>query len=47
VPFRDLGTVSGDSLIDGVRRHICLTLRATHESWFPDFMDVPGRLAAE
>jgi hypothetical protein len=42
VPFRHLGKVSGDSLtINGLFSLPLSTLRATHESWFPAFMDVP------
>ncbi|MCO6407958.1 phosphoribosylformylglycinamidine synthase subunit PurL [Hoeflea alexandrii] len=48
VPFRHLGTMSGDSLtIGGLLSLPVSTLRATHESWFPAFMDVPETLAAE
>jgi hypothetical protein len=48
VPFRHLGKVSGDSLtINGLFSLPLSTLRATHESWFPAFMDVPETLAAE
>ncbi|SOE08542.1 phosphoribosylformylglycinamidine synthase subunit II [Hoeflea halophila] len=48
IPFRQLGTMSGDSLeIEGLLSLPISTLRATHESWFPAFMDVPEALAAE
>jgi phosphoribosylformylglycinamidine (FGAM) synthase-like enzyme len=48
VPFRHLGKMSGDSLtINGLFSLPVSTLRATHESWFPAFMDVPETLAAE
>jgi hypothetical protein len=48
VPFRHLGKMSGDSLtINGLFSLPLSTLRATHESWFPAFMDVPETLAAE
>ena len=48
VPFRHLGTMSGDSLqIAGLMSVPVSALRATHESWFPAFMDVPEALAAE
>ena len=48
VPFRQLGTVTGDSLrIEGIMSVAVSALRATHESWFPAFMDTPAALAAE
>ncbi|WP_322989570.1 phosphoribosylformylglycinamidine synthase subunit PurL [Hoeflea sp.] len=48
VPFRRLGSVSGASLkIDELLSIPVATLRATHESWFPAFMDAPVAMAAE
>jgi phosphoribosylformylglycinamidine synthase II len=48
VPFRQLGTVAGSSLnIDGLLSLSISALRASHESWFPSFMDTPEALAAE
>ncbi|WP_422370383.1 phosphoribosylformylglycinamidine synthase subunit PurL [Hoeflea sp.] len=48
VPFRMLGTVAGDSLaIEGVMSVPVSTLRETHESWFPSFMDTAAAMAAE
>jgi phosphoribosylformylglycinamidine (FGAM) synthase-like enzyme len=45
VPFRHLGKMSGDSLtINGLFSLPLSTLRATHESWFPAFMDTPKPL---
>ena len=47
VPFRRLGTVSGDTLaVDGYLSLSIEQLRSTHESWFPDFMDGDGNAAA-
>jgi len=47
VPFRRLGTVSGDALaVDGYLSLPIEQLRSTHESWFPDFMDGNGNAAA-
>ena len=40
VPFRRLGRVGGDDLkISGLLAISVATLRTTHESWFPAFMD--------
>lgn len=48
VPFRQLGTVGGTSLnVEGIMSVPVSTLRETHESWFPAFMDTPEALAAE
>ncbi|MDP2733347.1 MAG: phosphoribosylformylglycinamidine synthase subunit PurL, partial [Hoeflea sp.] len=48
VPFRRLGVASGESLqVSGVLSVPVSALRATHESWFPAFMDSPAALAAE
>ncbi|MEQ8307346.1 MAG: phosphoribosylformylglycinamidine synthase subunit PurL [Hoeflea sp.] len=48
VPFRKLGTVAGDSLaIEGLMSVPVSTLRKTHESWFPSFMDTAAAMAAE
>jgi phosphoribosylformylglycinamidine synthase len=48
VPFRKLGTVAGDSLaIQGLMSVPVSTLRKTHESWFPSFMDTAAAMAAE
>ena len=48
VPFRQLGKMAGDTLrIEGILSLPVSTLRTTHESWFPAFMDSPSALAAE
>lgn len=48
VPFRILGKVTGDSLsVEGLLSIPVSTLRATHESWFPSFMDTAAAMAAE
>ncbi|MBX4953281.1 phosphoribosylformylglycinamidine synthase subunit PurL [Rhizobium binae] len=48
VPFRRLGTVGGDALVIGDLIALPIQqLRDTHESWFPDFMEGRGELAAE
>ncbi|AKI00318.1 phosphoribosylformylglycinamidine synthase II [Hoeflea sp. IMCC20628] len=48
VPFRHLGTALGNNLnISGVLSVPVSALRATHESWFPAYMDTPAALAAE
>jgi phosphoribosylformylglycinamidine synthase len=47
VPFRRLGTVEGESLvIDDLLALPIQQLRHAHESWFPDFMEGRGTLAA-
>jgi phosphoribosylformylglycinamidine synthase len=47
VPFRRLGSVEGDSLVVGDLMALPIQqLRDAHESWFPDFMDGRGELAA-
>ncbi|EDQ33458.1 phosphoribosylformylglycinamidine synthase II [Hoeflea phototrophica DFL-43] len=48
VPFRILGKVTGDSLtVEGLMSVPVSTLRTTHESWFPSFMDTAAAMAAE
>jgi phosphoribosylformylglycinamidine synthase II len=48
IPFRLLGTVAGDSLtIEGLMSIPVSTLRTTHESWFPSYMDTAAAMAAE
>jgi phosphoribosylformylglycinamidine (FGAM) synthase-like enzyme len=48
VPFRRLGTVTGDRLTIGGLLSISLEeLRTAHESWFPDYMDGSAALAGE
>lgn len=48
VPFRRLGTVGGDTLDVGDLISLPIQqLRDAHESWFPDFMEGRGELAAE
>jgi phosphoribosylformylglycinamidine synthase len=48
VPFRRLGTVGGTALIVGDLISLPIQqLRDAHESWFPDFMEGRGELAAE
>ena len=48
VPFRRLGTVSGDRLtISGLLSISVEELRTAHESWFPDYMDGSAALAGE
>jgi phosphoribosylformylglycinamidine synthase len=47
VPFRRLGTVEGDALVvDDLLSLPIQQLRHAHESWFPEFMDGSGTLAA-
>ena len=47
VPFRRLGTVAGDKLVvDDLIALPIQQLRNAHESWFPEFMDGRGALAA-
>ncbi len=47
IPFRRLGTVEGDALvIDDLLSLPIQQLRHAHESWFPEFMDGSGALAA-
>jgi phosphoribosylformylglycinamidine synthase len=47
VPFRRLGTVGGTALIVGDLISLPIQqLRDAHESWFPDFMEGRGELAA-
>lgn len=48
VPFRRLGTVGGTALIVGDLISLPIQqLRDAHKSWFPDFMEGRGELAAE
>ncbi|EJB02477.1 phosphoribosylformylglycinamidine synthase II [Rhizobium leguminosarum bv. trifolii WSM597] len=48
VPFRRLGTVGGTALVVGDLISLQIQqLRDAHESWFPDFMEGRGELAAE
>ncbi|WP_394689142.1 phosphoribosylformylglycinamidine synthase subunit PurL [Hoeflea sp.] len=48
VPFRILGKVTGDGLsVEGLLSVRVSTLRTTHESWFPSFMDTAAAMAAE
>jgi phosphoribosylformylglycinamidine synthase len=48
VPFRRLGTVGGTALVVGDLISLPIQqLRDAHESWFPDFMEGRGELAAE
>ncbi len=47
IPFRRLGTVGGGALVvDDLISLPIQQLRDAHESWFPDFMDGRGELAA-
>ncbi|MDM9628234.1 phosphoribosylformylglycinamidine synthase subunit PurL [Rhizobium sp. S152] len=47
IPFRRLGTVEGDALvIDDLLSLPIQQLRHAHESWFPDYMEGRGTLAA-
>ncbi|SEH88200.1 Phosphoribosylformylglycinamidine synthase 2 [Rhizobium tibeticum] len=47
IPFRRLGTVEGNSLVvDDLLSLPIQQLRDAHESWFPDYMEGHGTLAA-
>jgi phosphoribosylformylglycinamidine synthase len=47
VPFRRLGTVEGENLVvDDLLSLPIQQLRNAHESWFPDYMEGRGTLAA-